>query len=73
MGLTVILCKHTEIGKKVELSPAARGSQEAVLTQPRDHLLADPCMVATDRIMPSGSVAFLLWRFEREEKGGKRL
>ena len=26
-----------------ELAPAARGSQEAGFTQPRDHLIADPC------------------------------
>ena len=27
-----------------ELAPAARESQEAGFTQPRDHLLADPCI-----------------------------
>ena len=27
-----------------ELAPTARGSREAGVTQPRDHLLADPCI-----------------------------
>ena len=39
---------RTGIGKRVvprlhELAPAARRSQEAGFTQPRPHLLADPC------------------------------
>ena len=47
-------CQCTGICKKVcprlrELALAARGSQEAGFTQPRDHSFADPCRVRTLR------------------------
>ena len=33
-----------KVGRRLrELAPAVGGSQEAEITQPRDHLLADPC------------------------------
>ena len=46
----------TGLGQRVvprlrELSPAARGSQEAGFTQPRDHLLADPCTYSLPRLL----------------------
>ena len=44
------VCACTRLGKRVgprlrELIPAARGSQEAEFTQPRDHTLAHPCIL----------------------------
>ena len=41
------LAKRWSLGC-VNLLPAARGNQEAGFTQPRDHLLADPCRASTD-------------------------
>ena len=56
----------------MKCAPAARGSQDAAITQPRDHSLADPCIFRVGESILEESPAVCILKRE-DELGAERV